>query len=221
MPWNIEDYVGFIESSENGVGQITPESDIGKKIIDIVSNESIKSILEIGTWNGMGSTKCIVEGLNKRKDTNYVFYSLEANSDKSDFAKQLYSDMPNVHILNEVVYNGPQDDASSIFCDLYTDNNNTFWNTIDLENIKGKPLFLERNDIPYTFDVVLLDGGVFTTWYEYLLLKDRCKILILDDVNIAKCKRISDDIKAHPEKWEIIDETNMRNGNMIARNKML
>ena len=66
-------------------------------------------------------------------------------------------------------------------------------------------------------DVVLLDGGEFTTWYEYLAIKDRCKILALDDTNVAKCRRIVEDLKAQPGRWKIVlNEPHERNGNVVA-----
>jgi hypothetical protein len=43
--------------------------------------------------------------------------------------------------------------------------------------MKDKPLFLNRNNLPEIFDVVLFDGGEFTTWYEYQILKINVKLL--------------------------------------------
>lgn len=83
------------------------------------------------------------------------------------------------------------------------------------------PLFFERSELPDMFDLVLLDGGEFTTWYEYCLLKDRCKILALDDTNVSKCRRIVAEIKSQPEKWSIELDDNERNGVLIAVRKNL
>lgn len=81
--------------------------------------------------------------------------------------------------------------------------------------MKDKSLFFERNDIPNFFDVIFLDGGEFTTWYEYNIIKNKCKILILDDINTYKCKKIVEDIKSN-KKWKIIIESNERNGFLIC-----
>ena len=86
--------------------------------------------------------------------------------------------------------------------------------------MKNKPLFLNRTELPKMFDMVLLDGGEFTTWYEYLELKDRCTVLALDDTNVSKCRRIVEDLKAQPERWEILlDNTTERNGTVIAHRR--
>ena len=81
-------------------------------------------------------------------------------------------------------------------------------------------LFLERKDLPEIFDVVLLDGGEFTTYYEFQMLKDRSKIIILDDINTDKCKLIVKEIESAPELWKIIKkDTTSRNGYLIAASR--
>ena len=76
-------------------------------------------------------------------------------------------------------------------------------------------LFLNKPNLPEVFDVILLDGGEFTTYYEFQLLKNRCKILMLDDINVDKCKLIVSEILADPS-WKIIKKQNIRNGYLIA-----
>jgi hypothetical protein len=221
MSWDPQDQYGFIYSVHNNIGQITLEQQIGKALKDISALATVKTILEIGTWNGLGSTKCIIEGLKTRDPTSYIFYSLEANSEKCAFAHNLYKNMPSVHILNEVIYNEEPADQYEIFPELKENKTYDYWHRIDMENMQTKPLFLSRTGLPGIFDVLLLDGGEFTTWYEYNALKDRCRILVLDDTNVCKCRRIVDEIKSQPEKWQVILETNERNGNLIAMRKDL
>lgn len=219
MSWDPQDQYGFVYSVQNNVGQITMEHTIGKALRDIAALPSVYSILEVGTWNGLGSTRCIVEGLGQRPADSYVFYSLEANSEKCAFARDVYKDMGSVHILNEVLYNEEPADQDEIFPELKANETYQFWHRIDMENMRTKPLFLSRSGLPAIFDLVLLDGGEFTTWYEYLALKDRCRILALDDTNVCKCQRIVQEIKSQPEKWQVILETAERQGNLIAVRK--
>ena len=84
--------------------------------------------------------------------------------------------------------------------------------------MNDKNLFLNRTDIPIFFDLVLLDGGEFTTWYEYQIIKDKCKILALDDTNTFKCKKIVENIKLSNE-WDILLESNERNGILVLQKK--
>ena len=86
-----------------------------------------------------------------------------------------------------------------------------YWNDIDFENMRNKKLFLERSDIPEFYDVILLDGGEFTTYYEFKKLIDKCKFLLLDDTNASKCKKIVIELK-ESNNWKILLENNERNG---------
>jgi len=198
-------------------GQIGLHHAIGKFLYDYAKDLSLHTYLEIGTWNGLGSTKCIIDGLKTRTD-DYVFYSLECNTDKSNYAQKLYKDVKNVFILNEVLLNDMPSNIEDVFPELKSNPEFARWNKIDFDNMKNKPLFLNRTELPEIFDVILLDGGEFTTYYEYLKLKDKCKILILDDTNVCKCQKIVEDIKSQPTKWKIISESNERNGTVVAIN---
>jgi hypothetical protein len=215
MSWDNNDLNGYTSACNQSIGQITLNSRIGQFLYNYALNDEYINFLEIGTWNGLGSTKCFIEAFLKRT-TSYKFYSLECNKDKSDYAKKLYKNMNNVYILNEVLLNNIPDDINNIFPELLINKHFNYWNSIDFENMKDKPLFLNRTDIPIFFDVILLDGGEFTTWYEYLLIKDICKILILDDANSNKCKKIVEDIK-QSNLWNIIFENDERNGVFICK----
>ncbi len=215
--WENNDKNNYEHHVNNNIGQIDLNSQVGNFIYNCAINNNLKNYLEIGTWNGLGSTKCFIEGFKKRK-SNYNFFSLECNKDKCNFAKELYSEYQNVHILNEVLLNNKPNDIYDIFPELKNNAMFEHWNNVDFDNMCDKPLFLNRNDIPKFFDVILLDGGEFTTWYEYLLLKDKCEILILDDSNVAKCLKIKEDIK-NSNKWDIIFESNERNGTFACKKK--
>jgi hypothetical protein len=175
-----------------------------------------KTFLEIGTWNGLGSTKVFADSLFNRSD-DYIFYSLECNTDKSLQAAKLYKYNDKLNILNEVIWNEEPDNFYQIFPQCKTDARYKLWNDVDIINMKKCNLFLNRQDLPDIFDVILLDGGEFTTYFEFQLLKDRCKILLLDDILADKCILIVNEIEQSPDKWRIIKKnTSLRNGFMIA-----
>lgn len=222
MSWDESDRRGVISHTQYGIGQINMDSKIGQSLASLASLPTVKTLLEVGTWNGLGSTKCIIEGLLRRINPEpYTFYSLEANTEKWEIAYNFYKDISGVHILNEVFYNEEPEDQNSIFPELMENETYRHWHNIDMLNMKSKKIFWSRLDLPQTFDMVLLDGGEFTTWYEYQYIKNRCRILVLDDTNVAKCNRIVRELKSQPERWDIILETNERNGNLIAVRKDL
>jgi hypothetical protein len=210
MSWTTNEKDGFNMACLDNVGQINMNSYFGKYIYDYAKNDNYTTFLEIGTWNGLGSTKCFIEGFRNRS-TEYKFYSLECNEEKYTFAKNLYKHINNVHILNEVLLNDMPNDIYEIFPELLENPTFKYWNDIDFENMKNKKLFLERNDVPKFYDIILLDGGEFTTYYEFKKLEDKCKFLLLDDTNVSKCKKIVDEIKLNIN-WKLVIESNERNG---------
>jgi len=120
-----------------------------------------------------------------------------------------------IHILNEVIWNEEPNDFYKIFPQCLTNDMYKHWNEVDIINMKKCELFLNRPNLPEIFDVILLDGGEFTTYYEFQILKTRCKILMLDDTNVDKCKLIVKEIKSD-KSWKIIKSNNVRNGYLIA-----
>jgi hypothetical protein len=133
-------------------------------------------------------------------------------------AIQLYSHNDKIHILNEVIWNEEPSDFYEIFPQCLTDTKYKHWNEVDIINMKKCNLFLNRPNIPDMFDVLLLDGGEFTTYYEFQILKNRCKVIMLDDTNADKCKLIVNEIK-NDSSWKIIKQNDTRNGFLIAEKK--
>lgn len=215
--WEVNDKTGFDQCSKNKIGQISG-GPFAQKIRDFAKNKNNKTFLEVGTWNGLGSTKQFVDELILRDD-DYLFYSLECNSEKSEYARSLYKEHERINILNEVLYNEDVENFDDIMPQC--NNNDVFkhWHEVDSENMKKCNVFLERKDIPETFDVVLLDGGEFTTYFEFQIIENKCIYLLLDDINTPKCKKIVEEIKSQESQWEIIEENDKeRNGYMVCRN---
>lgn len=210
--WDENDKKGFENSKLSLRGQICNDR-FSEIIRQFSKNKDYKSFLEIGTWNGLGSTKQFIDEL-KNRDDDYIFFSLECNIEKSQYAKNLYMDLSKVHILNEVLYRDDPANFYDIFPQVFEK-----WHCVDMENMKKCNLFLERDNLPKIFDVVLLDGGEFTTYFEFQLIKDRCKYLLLDDIKVEKCTKIVEEIKSEPNKWEIIEENKAtRNGYLVCKN---
>ncbi len=66
-------------------GQINNNTEFGQILYDLSCNKEYTSYVEIGTWDGQGSTKCIMDGLLSRKDLS-ILYSLETNKKFYDIA---------------------------------------------------------------------------------------------------------------------------------------
>lgn len=211
--WDNADKDNYNNHLKYNIGQISNDS-FSQEITKYASNPEYKTFLEIGTWNGLGSTRAFSNGFKNRID-DYIFYSLECNKDKCNDAAQLYKDNSKIHILNEVIWNEEPTNFYQIFPQCLTNEMYKHWNEVDIVNMKKCNLFLNRENLPPMFDILLLDGGEFTTYYEFQLLKNRCKILMLDDINVAKCTLIVKEIEQDPS-WKIIKKENVRNGYLIA-----
>jgi hypothetical protein len=208
--WCPNDKQGFLCSQTQG--QINDDNSLSTWIRDVCRDENNKVFLEVGTWNGLGSTRVFVDALKGRTDT--TFYSLECNSEKSAHARKFYEGVANVHILNEILVELTPEQVYEVFPEAKDDPEFNRWNTVDIENMKECAVFSSAD----RFDVVLLDGGEFTTWHEFQHIKDKCRYLLLDDTNANKCKKIVEEVKAHPETWKILgEEQSVRNGVMMLQ----
>jgi hypothetical protein len=209
--WCPNDKNDFFNQSS---GQITPQGKVGQTIINYIKTEDIKNIVEIGTWNGMGSTRCFLLGLSSETK----FYTIESNKEKVETAKKNLSSYfltNNVKFLwGSILSIEDIKDPEIIFPEL---SNPEFkrWHSIDIENIRNSPNVI--SELPSKIDFLLLDGGEFTTWYEFQLLFSRCtQFIALDDVNVSKCKKIREYLKSH-NSWIEIDYINERNGFSIFK----
>jgi hypothetical protein len=197
------------EFTNNSTGQITPNNLVGQTLIKYVKENDLKNVVEIGTWNGLGSTRCFLLGL---QDTTN-FFTLETNKEKLEIAKKnlLSLTKQNCNFLwGSVIRNSDIKNTEKIFPELLRDSEFRRWHNLDIQNINLSPNVLDK--IPTEIDFLLLDGGEFTTYYEFLLLFPRCtKFIALDDVNVSKCKEIRRILKSNP-KWKEIHYINERNG---------
>jgi hypothetical protein len=181
-------------------GQITPSSERGRILKKIIEDYKPKNIVEIGTWKGMGSTLCIVQNLNYNSnfisiESNKVFYEI-AQKNLSDYSNKVKLEYGKIIENNEI-----EDFIKNV--DL--NNEQKKWLFDDLENFNRCPNIL--NKIPKEIDFLLLDGGEFSTYSEWHNLKNRVKIVALDDINVLKCELIVKELN-NDSDYEIIDNTN-------------
>lgn len=161
------------------IGQITEDSAAGGWISTISKLKGIKTIVEIGTWNGMGSTLCVINAI---KGTDISFMSIEASAYMCNMARaNLPKDSENVsllhgHVSDELI---DIDTLGDIFFSDYSKVTKRSWLEEDKRNISTSPNLIGL--MPDNIDFLILDGGEFSSWHEFLLLKDRAKYIFLDD----------------------------------------
>ena len=193
------------------IGQINIDSNAGKLIYDIALCDNILNIVEIGTWNGMGSTKCVIEALkNRNKKANFISIELYLEMYKQAI-DNLSNDLDYVKILNGSIVSEVDLawlDLSLI--DFKNDLHAQLYYNKDIEYIKtSKNIF---NKIPQNIDFLILDGGEYSTYPEWQKLKNKTSIVFLDDTAILKCSRIRKEILECGDFEIIKDDLNDRNG---------
>lgn len=198
-------------------GQINRGSSFGEILYSMAIRPDVNNIVEIGTWNGMGSTRCIIEGIIDSGRTTYNFLSFESNVEMYERAKYniesylstIKSDI-NLMLSKSVnLYNGtlisdfefPEFDQSSMVREWYDED-------IKWSSVGGNLFHL----IPPVIDFLLIDGGEYTGRLEYKKLKDRCNIIALDDVRLYKCVTVRESLMNDEDFICLFDNINDRNG---------
>jgi len=189
---------------EDVQGQITPDTLRGMAIKSTIQQNNCNKIVEIGTWKGMGTTLCILESMQDDCD----FITLESDitmhetaknnlKEHKDKLKMIYGSISEISEINEFVSN------------VYLSDQQKGWLDLDIENIKNCPNVL--NLLPESIDFLLLDGGEFSTYSEWMKLKSRSKIVALDDINCLKTSRIFSEL-VNDSNYVLLHVINEANG---------
>lgn len=174
------------------MGQINLDCEFGRLLYKYSSDPSIKNICEVGSWNGQGSTKCIMDGILKN-NPNAMLYSYEASHEFYSKSVTFWNNIPSqlkliygtLHrtimtkedVRNHPLFNSSAYEAVRINFDKYYDN--------DVENMKKCNVVTDV--LPEKLDMVVLDAGEWTSFGDWNALKDKSpNIVALDDTNVIK-----------------------------------
>ena len=208
-------------------GQINRGSFLGEWVYNLSINKNFKNYVEVGTWNGEGSTKCFMDGLTTRLDDS-ALYSLEANIQFYEEATRYWAPtlmvmkfpLPKLHLLYGRII-----EAAELVPEQEVRNHERFsqhpwleWRERNIKEYGQCENILDQ--LPSEIDVLLLDGGQFSTRSEFHKLKDRTKVVLLDDTQSFKTEKARADMLADPEVWTVIvDSESDRHGIFIACRK--
>jgi hypothetical protein len=202
-----------------GHGQINMHSAFGTEIYNICKLNTIKNIFEVGTWNGEGSTICIMNAIIDK--TNSILYSLESNPTQYTAAINFWSskDTHNkLKLINGVLHNeyATEDEIKETCGGIIP---------CYKEHYIPEKQMLEHNTIikidEYTdIDIIILDGGEYTTMGDFKVLMTKYpKIIMLDDTIVYKCKKIRQQLLDNPEYYLYKEDLKDRHGWSIFVNK--
>jgi hypothetical protein len=190
-------------------GQINSESGVGSWILHLASLDEVRTIVEIGSWNGRGSSACIKDGLRRRKFQNCSAIGIEVDPTLARKAKIYLKRVRGFQVLWGRIIDEFDLDSTNL-TKLEQE-----WFNHDLIMIRKAPNVLFK--LPDVINLYILDGGEFSSYAEFKLLKERVHgWIILDDTNTRKCRQILAEIR-ESQDFFIVWESSERNGVAVIR----
>jgi len=189
-------------------GQVDERSELGLWLSHLSSLPDTTTIVEIGTWNGRGSTRVITKSVQgsfkKFPDRKVRVIGYEINPAMHAKARRANSKFEFIEIILGSLIEVQQLDSEHL------SPQEKIWFEQDSKFIKASQNVFST--IPESIDLLLLDGGEFSTYSEYQVLEARIdKWLLLDDTHTRKCKKIVSDLEGS-EKFIAIFKSDERNG---------
>lgn len=200
-------------------GQINLDSSLGRLLANLAKTHN--NIVEIGTWNGQGSTQCILSTLLTRLDQNWRFTSLECNQTMFQQALQFWDkkipteQQHQVEFLLGTILN--LNDLPTLDTLQKQHGFVQEWYEQDIAWLKQTVNHLDK--LPVKIDLLILDGGEYTTYSEWQLLKSQVTTVVLDDTKTCKCRDIYSELHTDQDWLVVADDQNDRNGWAVFRHK--
>ena len=218
----------------------TPEIVKGDRLYDLivrlVRKHKPKTIVEIGSANGLGSTQAFIEGIKAEKlENECTLFCLEASRDNFTDLMDNIRECSFVKACNASSVT-VEDYITDKEIDAFFDTHGYFFNVIryynretvkkwrereimmikglGIHNVNGLSRFVftdaKINDNPRNIGMVLIDGSAFTGLAETIKVWG-AEIIIMDDVNDIKCWEAAHFLQQ--QTYDMIEEDNQyRNG---------
>jgi hypothetical protein len=192
------------------MAEVTINSKFGHAMFRTIRTYSLRKILEIGSFDGDGSTQVLVAALKGLKNPELT--CLEMRTDR--FANLLKNTSPyswvravNASSLSWESFTGKDFDSDVLphlagHAEPDPEVIRTWWEDDRRLMQSCSEGFLETHADSY--DAVLIDGGEFTGYDEFRLLKERTDCFLLDDVFRAyKCKKAFEEL-SNDREWTAV-----------------
>jgi hypothetical protein len=191
-------------------GQVLGHDSLAMWLRAIASDPDVSNIVEIGAWEGKGSTRVFAETASRRLDKKSMnIVSLESSRQRALRAQKRNKKFGVVQIIWGSIVTAQDLDHKGLSA------NEIVWINEDINALENCPLVLDS--LPNFIDALFLDGGEFSTRAEYDKLFDRVtKWIILDDTCTRKSASIAGDIRAGKTPFAVVVDSQQRNGFMVA-----
>jgi hypothetical protein len=199
------------------IGQINIGTELGDFIYELCKRDDIINIVDIGAWNGLGTTRCIYQSIIDNNKENYLVKSLESNTDFYQTAKNNIPQLDNFTLINGRIIESIDlidiDKCSDHFFVEHSRDIQKGWLQEDIKNYNNIKNVL--SELPDKIDLLILDGGEFSSLAEFNVLKDITRFVVLDDTKCIKNYEVSNFIRNN-KSYNIIIDSNDRNGFLVA-----
>lgn len=212
-------------------GQMGRSGAIGSTLYELAKRPDVREVLEIGTWNGQGSTYCIACGL---AETSGRLTSVEVDAEQHAAASAFYDGTglpvdlvlgltvrptdyrPFEHYAPLVAQAGYEREAPGTHLEWYRRERALADDARRAGVLRDLVLGQRRR-----FDMVLFDGGEFASTQEFDLLEPYIDgWAVFDDTNVRMSIKNAENherVLASPD-WEVVrDEPDDRCGWTVAR----
>lgn len=194
------------------MGQIHSKTELGRWLTFISSFSDVQTIVDVGTWSGAGSTLRIAKGVNKRPPKNRpgtIVVGFEIDEKMVGRARRRLRGFKFVKIVHGSIVHPEVLDRDSLNLDEQG------WLGADLDKMSRAPLVLEY--VPQRIDLLVLDGGEFSSQAEFLTLRDRIHgWIVLDDINTRKNRTVFS-LLTEDKLFSLVWKTKERNGAAVFR----
>ena len=203
-------------------GQINRETSMGNLLHQLAVRPEFRTFVEIGTWNGEGSTACFMEGLLTRNDGS-LLYSLEADEKMHQTACAFWKNKAaagggKLNLLygrilaSEEIMSRQEVVADPLFPKM---------RSISIFTIKTIRRTTERPPTCFRRCLWKLMSSSSTAENfppigEFRKLKNRTKVIVLDDTAVMKCSRARKELLRDESFSILIDDLNERHGILVA-----
>ena len=200
-------------------GQINLDLAGGRALFELVQKDpSIKNIVDIGSWNGIGTTLCCVLGAISRPAFQPVsIISLETNTEFYNYAVKTWEQRPGkemIQFINGRLATTMLSEEEIISHPTFIKDHFDLWYESDKVYFEKAP----KVNLPGKADLVIIDGGEYCGFSDYeqsLLLKPT--YLYLDDTRTQKTDKALEHAIAND--YDLLFKDDSRNGFAILRRK--
>lgn len=202
--------------------EITKCDAFGRAIAVTMKAFGISSVLEIGSFDGLGSTQVFIEALANMESPRLVcleanpsrWQQLRLNTIAHPWVEQVCQSSISLESLSPKDFNRDVWDSPYNGLRYPKDVVEEWWNESQRYLSCVREGYLESHGD--AFDAVLIDGDEFCGYDDFRLAKDRVRCIMLDDAYRAyKCHRANRELAADPEWHPVWCDSTVRNGAAI------